>query len=120
MLWQRLLTSLIGLPLLLWVIIRGHKWQMVALFLVFVGTSVHEISKMLVPSLEAKILGATHRSERVQGTFWHIAGISIAMVLFFVATQGDYDTGRSGIALGFVAMMLLGIFTGDNLSLIHI
>jgi len=116
MLLQRIITSLIGLPLLIWILIRGQKWHLVALFLVFVATSVHEISKMLVPSLEAKILGKDQLPCRVEGTLWHTAGISVAMVLFFVATQGDYDTGRSGIALGFIVMMLLGIFTGETIE----
>jgi phosphatidate cytidylyltransferase len=116
MLIQRVLTAALALPLLLWIIIRGEKWQMLAVFLACVAISVHELSSMVVPSLEGKILGEDQRSKRIVGTFWHISGIVISMVLFFVATQGDYETGRSGIALGFVVVMLLGVFTAETID----
>jgi phosphatidate cytidylyltransferase len=116
MLVQRVLTAALALPLLLWIIIRGEKWQMLAVFLACVAISVHELSSMVVPSLEGKILGEDKRSKRIVGTFWHISGIVISMVLFFVATQGDYETGRSGIALGFVVVMLLGVFTAETID----
>jgi len=116
MLIQRILTAALALPILLWIIIRGERWQMLAVFLTCVAISVHELSSMVVPSLEAKILGEDQRSKRVVGTFWYISGIVISVILFFVATQGDYDTGRSGIALGFVVLMLLGVFTAKTID----
>ena len=89
---------------------------MLAVFLACVAISVHEMSSMLVPSLEAKILGEERRSKKIVGTFWYVAGIVISVILFFVATQGDYDTGRSGIALGFVVLMLVGVFTANSID----
>lgn len=116
MLIQRVLTAVVVLPLLIWIIVRGEKWQMMSVFLACVAISAHELSTMLVPSLEGKILGEELKSKRVQGTFWHIAGIVVSVILFFVATQADYDTGRSGIALGFVVLMLIGVFTADSID----
>jgi hypothetical protein len=116
MLIQRVLTAALALPMLLWIIVRGERWQMLAVFLACVAISVHELSSMVVPSLEAKILGEEHRSKKIVGTFWYLSGIVISVILFFVATQGDYDTGRSGIALGFVVLMLVGVFTAKSID----
>jgi len=114
MLKQRILTSVIALPILLYVLIWADPAIATFFFLGFVGLSVFEISGIMLPALEKRL--ASDEKGSYSFKKWQFFCVLIAIALFTISTFGTHDAGRGGIVLGMSVLMLVGVFSSRTID----
>lgn len=117
MLKQRLMSAAVGLPLLLVLLIWGSKFQLSIFFFICVSISVYEISGIMMPALWDRAQIEPERE--MKGKYllkWQFFAILAGVVMFFVSTFGDYESGRGGIVLVITVLMLFAVFFHDNIE----
>jgi phosphatidate cytidylyltransferase len=114
MLKQRILTAVIGLPLVLYALLFGHEAVRALMFMIFVGLSVYELAAMLLPRLEALMLsGSDSESDSIRiHKFDVILSICLAELMFlaFVAFDRSYALGL------IIGCLLFSILVGALLA----
>lgn len=117
MLKQRLVTAVIGLPLLLSAIIFLPKIYISFIFLLFVCTTVFEISRMLYPALMSKFQVAGKDAEKSNGKWAASFCVLAAALMYAVAIMMNLSsTERGGIIAVFMLVMLIATFSGKTID----
>lgn len=117
MLKQRVLTAVIGLPLLLALLLFGPAWAVIPFFLVMVGLSTYETAHMLVPRLEFISCEGSLREGRMteSGKWVVVVAVVLSCVMFLVSSAGSDMAAKGIIVVSFLSSMLLGCFcSADN------
>lgn len=111
MLKQRVLTALIGLPLLTALMIWGPPWLLFCFFLICVAISVQEVMAMLLPRLEFMLVTKSMDMGRKTAPRWLMGlvimtGIAI-LTLSFLGSQVPNPVGA------FTALILIPVLAGS-------
>lgn len=114
MLKQRLLTALVGLPLLLALFSYAPQWVILGVFIGFVGLSTYEIAAMMLPRLEQVFHSGASEARRPTRT-GELLCIALGL-LVFTATALTSEVAARGILLGclLLAILLGAFFSPDN------
>src|SRR5687768_4108514 len=117
MLKQRILTALVGLPVLLYVLTTGSKLLLGAFFAVFIGLSVFEISAMILPRMELLFLSKNpdlHKADRLR-SFDIVLTLLLGFIIFFSFVLLPLKLSAGVTVAGFMASILIGtLLAKDN------
>lgn len=113
MLKQRLITSLIGLPLLLSLLIWGGIGPVFWFLFGCSALAVYEVAQMFLPALEKRILGQAQGGVH---KYWSIFCVIVGCFLFFVSTSKAVGAERGGIVIAIVVMLVVGTFSAKNID----
>lgn len=119
MLKQRVITSLIALPIALGLLIFAPQTVILAVFALFTALGAWESAMMLAPKFEGILSSGRVNSEPAQSYPKWIVGLSIVFaVLVFVASAHDSpQAGRGMVLVGALGSMLIGCFCSPNNNL---
>ncbi len=117
MLRQRLLTALVGVPVLLGIFLWASPAVVSFFFLAFISLSVFEISGMILPALEAKLgLTAAEKNAVLPIRMGQLLCIVTGILIFWLATFVTYEAGRGGIVVGMCVLMVIAVFSAKEID----
>ncbi len=116
MLKQRVLTAVIGLPLLIFAFATNLDWLLVPLFIACVAVGCIESYLMLTPKLVALADPASEGS--IPATSKASAGVAALLAVFVFAGSlaGTAEAERGMTVAGILASILLGAFSGTTVE----
>ncbi len=119
MLKQRVLTAVIGLPLLLALLLFGPPWALILGFLVLVGLATYETAHMLAPRLEFIFREGSLKEGRIatSGKWVVVVAVVLSCLMFVVSAAGSEIAGKGIIVVSFLSSMLLGYFCSPDNNL---
>lgn len=128
MLRLRILTAVIGLPLLIALFVMANKWWLLLAFSVFIAWSIHEMTKMMVPRLERAFRVMRHHEvegntgglkqivealDRVSPIVCMIIGVWIFLITS-LPEDASAQSITSGVAFGFMILIFVSIFSANS------
>lgn len=117
MLKQRVITALIGLPLLLGTLAWAPEWAVALMFLGCVGIASYEIAAMMLPRLEA-VFNLQHRDSgalRVKIPAYSVwFCVFIACTVFTVSVSHSPIAGRGILIVSVLSTILMGAFLSPD------
>ena len=110
MLKTRVITAAILLPAVLAILLFGSMPLLRLSLMVCIFFSVKEAAEMLIPAFERRL----YPDSGISGGLlkrWVFFCVLVGWTLFFLSSSGDYEAGRGGIAIGFLLLMVVGVFS---------
>lgn len=105
MLWKRVLTALVGLPILI-LILRYAEPVVIPLFSILIGISVFELMSMLLPKLIKNFSGALPNRTSVK-TWSVFAAVFAALCFFSYKIFGFFQFLNQSYTLTFLVFLLV-------------
>lgn len=118
MLKQRVMTAAIGLPAVIGIFAVGPKWLLILIFLVFVGISAYESSRLLIPRM-SKIFGAAAagKTSSMRDEWFQPLAVVLAILLFVASSASPYQGAHGMLVVGLIGVMVLGLFSSRTIEL---
>jgi len=127
MLKLRVVTAVIGLPILIWVLAAGPAWTLLLFYLLCVSLAVSEAARMLLPRLDelfahfeaadaddaawkARRLARSDTEKRQQYFALTAFCVLVAAVIFLASAMLDDSAGRAVLIIGLMTTILVGVF----------
>lgn len=124
MLKQRVISAIIGLPIVLGLFSYGPEWLVMILFTVCVGVSAYETNAMLTPRFDEMFtrlhLGSDHSEDEkpfnVGRKTFFFTTVALSCILFLGAAIDTAISGRSYIVFCILGSMLFAIFLAPRIE----
>lgn len=123
MLKVRLMTVIIGLPIVLYVLILGPRWSALVFFSVVIALSVYETALMLLPRLDEIYKQIRTTDQPVTDfAFSHFKKLAlfcsmVGVTMLVIFGIGDRASGAGVIVFGLIIVILLGVFATEGIDI---